>query len=115
MNVHQIPGEPQGVYQARPVIELDDLGAPRMTLRQWYAGLAMLGYHAGRPEGRSHHGIAPLTPEVVAMGCVRYADALLAELAKPIPQVEEVDLRELTMWDHDILSGRKVFREGGAS
>lgn len=76
-----------------------------MTLRQFYAGLALLGYHAGRRKATSD---PRLTPEVVAMGCVRYADALIAELEKPVPEVEEVDLREVSLWDEDVLTGRKV-------
>lgn len=78
-----------------------------MTLREWYAGLALLGYHAGRPD---RPGDPLLTPEVVAIGCVRYADALIAELGKPVPDVEVVDLRDMSCWDEDVLSGRKATR-----
>lgn len=76
---------------------------PPLTLREWYAGLAMLGYHAGRPDRPSD---PLLTPEVVAIGCVRYADALIAELAKPAID-EVVDVRDVSCWDEDVLSGRK--------
>ncbi|MDX1968052.1 MAG: hypothetical protein SFV23_12830 [Planctomycetaceae bacterium] len=76
------------------------------TLREWYAGLALLGYHAGRPDRPSD---PMLTPEVVAIGCVRYADALIAELAKPAID-EVVDVRDVSCWDEDVLSGRKAPR-----
>lgn len=77
-----------------------------LTLREWYAGLALLGYHAGRPDRPSD---PLLTPEVVAIGCVRYADALIAELAKPAID-EAVDVRDMSCWDEDVLRGRKVPR-----
>lgn len=80
---------------------------PPLTLREWYAGLAMLGYHAGRPDRPSD---PILTPEVVAIGCVRYADALIAELGKPVADVEVVDLRDMNCWDEEAMTGRKVPR-----
>lgn len=77
---------------------------PPLTLREWYAGLAMLGYHAGRPDRPSD---PLLTPEVVAIGCVRYADALIAELAKPAID-EVVDTRDASLWNDDVFSGGKA-------
>lgn len=47
---------------------------PGITLRQWYAGLAMQGMRADH----SATGV----PEEIARESVRLADALLKELAK---------------------------------
>ena len=45
-----------------------------MTLRQWYAGQALVGVIVASRGGWS--------PQVVALECAMYADALIAELDK---------------------------------
>lgn len=54
--------------------------APGMTLREWYAGLAMQGTAAA---WRTSEPVSPETLARAARGCVMMADALLAALAEP--------------------------------
>lgn len=49
-----------------------------MTKRELFAAMAMQGYLSGR----SADSPSSMRPEAVAVGCVLYADALLAELAQ---------------------------------
>lgn len=57
-----------------------------MSLRAWLAGQAMCGWAAGRNHPMSGEDLVSQCdasrPEHVAAGCVRYADAIIAELEK---------------------------------
>lgn len=48
---------------------------PGMTLRQWYAGMAMKGFCAHNDYGTRH-------PDIIAEIAVDRADALIAKLSK---------------------------------
>jgi hypothetical protein len=49
-----------------------------LSKRELFAAMAMQGYLSGRPANPQ----SLMEPAIVAVGCVAYADALLAELTK---------------------------------
>jgi hypothetical protein len=64
--IHTIVTQPGSFTQA-------PLGHEGMTLRDWFAGMAMHGYLAGRNSGPGCY-----LAEYVARDCYGYADAMLA-------------------------------------
>jgi len=97
MDAKELGNSPVGTVQGQPVLH-PDTGLPRdpysgygwavdpqpgITLRQYFAGLAMQGclaYSYCNPQSGNYHENSD--PQGVAKSSVAYADALLAELAK---------------------------------
>lgn len=74
---HTVPVEGhEGVY--RRVLMQSDGG---LSKREWFAGMALQGYLAGRNNVRDE---SPHNFEArqAALGCIKYADAMLAALSE---------------------------------
>lgn len=67
-----------GKQRLRAEFDIPQEPSPGLTKRELFAAMAMQGYLSGR----SADSPSSMRPEAVAVGCVLYADALLAELAQ---------------------------------
>lgn len=54
-----------------------DFGSPGMSLRDWFAGMALQGYLAGRNNTRGENPVN-FEAERATADCYKYADAMLA-------------------------------------
>ena len=73
---HKDDGRPAFPRAAEGELLMTD--EPGMTLRQWYAGQALVGVIVAT------QSTAIMSPQNVALECAMYADALIAELDKGV-------------------------------